>query len=115
MNDFKFTVTQTAAERIAEIITQQKLSYDHFFRLSVEGGGCSGFQYKMEMDNQKAEDDIVIAKGNIKVVIDAISTPYLDNSTLDYETSLGGSMLKVKNPNAASSCGCGVSFDMKNF
>ena len=108
-----FTVTEDAAFRIADIIAQQKLSDDHFFRLTVEGGGCSGFQYKMEMDNTLNDDDIVIEKDGTKTVIDAVSMPYLEGSTLDYQTSLGGSMMKIINPNASSSCGCGVSFDMK--
>jgi iron-sulfur cluster assembly accessory protein len=111
MNNFDFTVTDAAAFRIGEIIGQQNLGKDHFFRLTVEGGGCSGFQYKMEMDNKIADDDHVIEKNNIKVVIDDMSTNFLDKSTLDYESSLGGSVMKVINPNATSSCGCGVSFN----
>ena len=111
MSDFKFTVTDAAAFRIAEIIAQQKLSDDYFFRLTVEGGGCSGFQYKMDMDNIIAEDDVIIEKSHIKTVIDSVSTQFLSGSTLDYETSLGGAVLKVNNPNATSSCGCGVSFN----
>ena len=105
-----FTVTDSAAKRIADIIDMQKLGDDYFFRLMVEGGGCSGFQYKMDMDNVLAEDDIVIEHKGVRTVIDAVSAPFLDNSTLDYVSSLGGSMLKVINPNATSSCGCGVSF-----
>jgi len=108
-----FTVTDAAAARITDIIKQQNLSDDHFFRLTVEGGGCSGFQYKMEMDNQSNDEDIVIDKDGSKTVIDDISMPYLVGSTLDYQTSLGGSMMKVINPNASSSCGCGISFDIK--
>ncbi len=108
-----FTVTEDAAFRIADIIAQQKLSDDYCFRLTVEGGGCSGFQYKMEMDNNIADDDIVIEKDGMKIVIDAVSMPYLEGSTLDYQTSLSGSIMKVINPNASSSCGCGVSFDIK--
>lgn len=106
----QFTVTSAAAQRIKDIIDQQHLGDDYFFRLTVEGGGCSGFQYKMNMDNNQANDDIVFEKDGAKCVIDAISSPFLENSTLDYQTSLGGSMMKVINPNASSSCGCGVSF-----
>jgi len=105
-----FTVTAAAAGRIQQIIQQQNLTDAHFFRLTVEGGGCSGFQYKMDMDNSLADDDLVFEKDGIKAVTDAVSAPFLDGSTLDYETSLGGSMIKVINPNATSSCGCGVSF-----
>ena len=110
MTTISFTVTDKAAARIAEIIQMQKLDDSYFFRLSVEGGGCSGFQYKMDMDNTIAEDDVVLEKNETRTVIDAISVPFLDGSTLDYQTSLGGSILKVINPNATSSCGCGVSF-----
>lgn len=109
---FNFTVTESAAGRIAEIIQQQGLDETYFFRLTVEGGGCSGFQYKMDMDNVIADDDVVIEKNGVRTVIDAISTPFLDGSTLDYESSLGGSILKVKNPNASTSCGCGTSFSV---
>lgn len=106
----KFTITDNAAKRIADIIKQQGLSDEHFFRLTVEGGGCSGFQYKMDMDNIINDDDLVFENNGQKCVIDAISAPFLDGSTLDYISSLGGSMMKVINPNASSSCGCGVSF-----
>lgn len=110
MDNFDFTVTDSAAFRIGEIIATQSLGKDYFFRLTVEGGGCSGFQYKMDMDNVLADDDIVIEKNNTKTVIDSVSAQFLSGSTLDYESSLGGSILKVQNPNAVSSCGCGISF-----
>jgi iron-sulfur cluster assembly accessory protein len=106
----QFTVTDSAAKRIADIIKTQNLGDDYFFRLTVEGGGCSGFQYKMDMDNQLAADDLSFEKNGVRAVTDAVSAPYLDGSTLDYQSSLGGSMMKVINPNATSSCGCGVSF-----
>ena len=106
----QFTITDSAAQRIANIIDLQNLSDNHFFRLTVEGGGCSGFQYKMDMDNTIADDDLVFENNGQKCVIDAVSAPFLENSTLDYVSSLGGSMMKVINPNASSSCGCGVSF-----
>ena len=106
----QFMVTSAAAKQIANIINQENLSADHFFRLTVEGGGCSGFQYKMNIDDTIADNDLVFEKDAQKCVIDAISAPFLDGSTLDYVSSLGGSMMKVINPNASSSCGCGVSF-----
>lgn len=108
--NIQFTVTDNAAKRIADIKNQQELSDQYFFRLTVEGGGCSGFQYKMDMDNVIADDDLIFENNNQRCVIDAISAPFLENSTLDYVSSLGGSMMKVINPNASSSCGCGVSF-----
>ena len=113
MSNFNFTLSDSAAARIQEIIAQQKLTSDHFLRLSVLGGGCSGFQYDMKMDDEITDDDIVIESKGSKVVIDDVSQPFLTDSTLEYEQSLGAAMFKVKNPNASSSCGCGVSFDMK--
>jgi iron-sulfur cluster assembly accessory protein len=110
-NNFDFTVTDAAAGRIAEIITQQNLSDNHFFRLTVDSGGCSGYQYRMDMDDDLAEDDYIIERGGVKTVIDTVSAPFLSGSILDYESSLGGSVLKVINPNATSSCGCGISFN----
>lgn len=109
----EFILTPQAASRIAQIIADQRLSADHFLRITVEGGGCSGFQYKMEMDDTKAEDDLPFTSNDQTVVIDDISMEYLRGSSLEFEDSLGGAFLKIKNPNASSSCGCGVSFDMK--
>lgn len=113
MSSPDFIVTPEAAGRIAGIITDQGLSTDHFLRITVEGGGCSGFQYKMDMDDQKVDDDLTFTTDNQSVVIDDISMEYLRGSSLEFEDSLGGAFLKIKNPNASSSCGCGVSFDMK--
>ena len=107
MNNFK--LTNNAATRIKELQKNEEIG--SLFRISVLGGGCSGFQYKMDMDDTLAEDDIVIEKNEIRAVTDTVSAQLLNGSTLDYETSLGGSVLKVINPNAISSCGCGVSFN----
>ena len=108
-----FILTPQAANRIAQIIETQSLGDDQFLRITVEGGGCSGFQYKMEMDNTKDSGDIAFTVNNQTVVIDDVSIEYLRGSSLDFEDSLGGSFLKIQNPNATSSCGCGTSFDMK--
>ena len=113
MSDLSFTITDGAAGRIAQIIAQQNLSNTHFLRISVEGGGCSGFQYKMDMDNQKDDTDHVFTNQTASVVIDDVSMEYLNGSSIDFENSLGGAFLKIKNPNASSSCGCGVSFDVQ--
>jgi iron-sulfur cluster assembly accessory protein len=109
-----FTVTDDAAFRIQQIIADQKMTSDHGLRITVEGGGCSGFQYQMDMDNTTADDDHIFTNGQSKVFIDDISMPYLKNSTLEFKSNLGGAMFKINNPNASSSCGCGVSFDMKD-
>jgi iron-sulfur cluster insertion protein len=114
MNNQEFTLTDDAALRIQQIIADQKMTPEHGLRITVEGGGCSGFQYKMDMDDVKAADDHVFKNGPSIVFIDDISMPYLKNSTLEFKSNLGGAMFKINNPNASSSCGCGVSFDMKD-
>lgn len=113
MNNSSFHITDSAAERIKQIIANEKLGDDYFLRISVEGGGCSGFQNKMSMDGALNDDDMVFEHNGAKVVIDTMSMMYLNGSSLEFENSLGGAFLKIKNPNAASSCGCGISFDMK--
>jgi len=114
MGNSSFIISDQAAERIKRIIADEKLGDHAFLRITVEGGGCSGFQNKMSMDDSPLnDDDIVFEHSGAKVVIDSISIFYLNGSSLEFENSLGGAFLKIKNPNAASSCGCGVSFDMK--
>jgi iron-sulfur cluster assembly accessory protein len=82
------------------------------FRVSVEGGGCSGFQYKFDLVAESAAeaDDIVIEKGGARVLIDPVSLGLLGGAEIDYVEDLMGSAFKVKNPNATASCGCGTSF-----
>lgn len=80
----------------------------HKLRLAVQGGGCSGFQYSFTFD-QQAEDDLLVEEF---VVVDPISSTYLEGVTLDYETSLLGSQFKVRNPTATATCGCGKSFNI---
>ena len=109
-----FTVTDEAATRIQEIIAELNLTPAHGLRIMVEGGGCSGFQYKMDMDDQITDEDIIFETDGSKVIIDDVSMPYLKDSILEFKSDLGGAMFKINNPNASSSCGCGVSFDMKD-
>ena len=113
MNNTEFIITDEAAARIQQIIKDQNMSDDYGLRITVEGGGCSGFQYKMDMDNTTDSDDHVFRNNASSVFIDDISMPYLKNSTLEFKSNLGGAMFKINNPNASSSCGCGVSFDIK--
>ena len=79
-------------------------------RLSVEGGGCSGFQYKFDMERAKAADDLVISRDNAVVLIDPVSVNYMAGSEIDFVDDLIGAAFKVKNPQAKASCGCGTSF-----
>ncbi|SNS73480.1 HesB/IscA family protein [Tropicimonas sediminicola] len=99
-------VTDRAFARLAEIEAAPKA-----LRVAVEGGGCSGFQYEIKLDDP-AEDDLVIEGLGQKVVVDSVSLPFLENATIDFSDELIGARFVVDNPNASSSCGCGVSFAM---
>ena len=81
-------------------------------RISVKGGGCSGFQYDISIENQISDDDLVLSDDSAKVVIDSISLEFLFGSIIDYEEELIGSRFVIKNPNATASCGCGTSFSI---
>ena len=79
-------------------------------RVSVEGGGCSGFSYKFDMARERAADDLVIARDGAVVLIDAVSVNYMAGSEIDFVDDLIGASFKVKNPQATAACGCGTSF-----
>jgi iron-sulfur cluster assembly accessory protein len=102
------TVSEQAARRIGEILKSEPAGT--MLRVSVEGGGCSGFQYKFDMEREKAEDDLVIARDGAVVLIDPVSVRYMAGSEIDFVEDLIGASFKVKNPNATASCGCGTSF-----
>jgi len=102
------TLTERAARRIGEILSQEPAGT--MLRVSVEGGGCSGFQYKFSTDRARAEDDVVIERAGAMVLIDPISLNYMAGSEIDFADDLIGSAFKVHNPNATASCGCGTSF-----
>ena len=103
-------VTERAARRIAEIAAAEPAS--PMLRVSVEGGGCSGFQYKFDMERERADDDLVIERAGAVVLIDPISVRYLAGSEIDFVDDLIGAAFKVNNPNATASCGCGTSFSI---
>jgi iron-sulfur cluster assembly accessory protein len=102
------TVSDRAARRIGEILKGEPAGT--MLRVSVEGGGCSGFQYKFDMERAKAADDLVISHDNAVVLIDPISVNYMAGSEIDFVDDLIGASFKVKNPQAKASCGCGTSF-----
>jgi iron-sulfur cluster assembly accessory protein len=104
------TVTERAARRIGEILKGEPAGT--MLRVSVEGGGCSGFQYKFDMDREKADDDIVIERNAAVVLIDPMSLGYLGGSEIDYVDDLIGASFKVINPNIKAACGCGTSFSL---
>ena len=102
------TVSERAAKRIGEILKGEPAGT--MLRVSVEGGGCSGFQYKFDVERLKAEDDIVIARNDATVLIDPVSLGFLAGSEIDFVDDLIGASFKINNPNAKASCGCGTSF-----
>tara|TARA_A100001011_G_C14233401_1_gene809888 strand:+ start:467 stop:790 length:324 start_codon:yes stop_codon:yes gene_type:complete len=99
-------VTDRAFTRILEIGQSKCL------RIAVEGGGCSGFQYEIRMEEKASENDTVFDKFGAKVVIDAISLEFLAGATIDFSEEIIGAKFVIQNPNATSSCGCGTSFSM---
>jgi iron-sulfur cluster assembly accessory protein len=104
------TMTERAARRIGEILQAEPTGA--MLRVSVEGGGCSGFQYKFDVDRAKGSDDIVVARDGATVLIDSVSLQYLAGSEIDYVDDLIGAAFKVNNPQAKASCGCGTSFSL---
>jgi iron-sulfur cluster assembly accessory protein len=104
---FDVTVTERAARKIGEILGREPGT---MLRVSVQGGGCSGFQYKFDTERAKAEDDIVIERSGATVLIDPVSLNYMAGSEIDFVDDLIGSSFKVNNPKATASCGCGTSF-----
>jgi iron-sulfur cluster assembly accessory protein len=101
-------VTERAARRIGEILCQEPAGT--MLRVSVEGGGCSGFQYRFDTERQRADDDIVIEQSGATVLIDPVSLNYMAGSEIDFVDDLIGSSFKINNPKATASCGCGTSF-----
>jgi len=108
MSEGSVTVSERAARRIGEILKSEPAGT--MLRVSVEGGGCSGFQYKFGMETAKADDDLVLARGGATVLIDPVSVQYMAGSEIDFVDDLIGAAFKVKNPKATASCGCGTSF-----
>ena len=103
-------LTPSAATRVAMIAAKQ--GKPAILRLSVEGGGCSGFQYKFELADAVEGDDAVALCGDTRLVVDPISLDLVSGAAVDYVESLGGAAFRVTNPNAASGCGCGSSFSV---
>ncbi|MGV6813149.1 MAG: HesB/IscA family protein [Brevirhabdus sp.] len=102
-------VTERAFARLAEI--NQNAGEQKALRVAVEGGGCSGFQYSITLD-EPANDDLVLEKDGQKVVVDEVSLPFLTDAVIDFSEELIGARFIIDNPNASSSCGCGTSFSM---
>ncbi|MBC2670044.1 iron-sulfur cluster insertion protein ErpA [Novosphingobium piscinae] len=102
------TLSPSAARRVAQIAAKQ--GKPAILRLSVEGGGCSGFQYKFGLAEAAEGEDLVVETDGVRLVVDPVSHDFIAGCVVDYVESLGGAAFKVENPNAAASCGCGSSF-----
>lgn len=103
-------VSDRAFERLAEISAASDVP--QFLRVAVEGGGCSGFQYEITLEDNMTEEDLVLERDGQRVLVDPVSLPFLSNAVIDFSDELIGARFVIENPNATSSCGCGTSFSM---
>ena len=104
-------VTDNAFNKIRDLIVEEK-DPNLALRMSVKGGGCSGFQYEFTFDDKQEEDDFVIEKDNVKVFVDSMSAQYLMEATLDYKEEKFNSQFVITNPEVKGTCGCGSSFSV---
>lgn len=105
------SVTESAIAKVRSLIEEED-NPDLKLRVYVTGGGCSGFQYGFTFDEAVADDDSIVERDGVRVVVDAMSYPYLVGARVDYEEGLQGSKFVIQNPNASSTCGCGSSFNI---
>lgn len=110
MNQAGITMSARAARRINEIVSGDGGA--EVLRISVQGGGCSGFSYEFALEGTAASDDAVVDRDGARVVVDPVSLPYLLGSEIDFVDDIIGQSFQVKNPNATASCGCGTSFSI---
>jgi len=108
--DANISVSDRAANRIREIVAGQ--AGQNALRISVQGGGCSGFRYDFEIVSQTNADDLIIERSGARVAIDPVSVPFMAGSEIDFVDDLIGASFKITNPNATASCGCGTSFSV---
>ncbi len=108
----QLTITDSATNRISDLIKSESSSKQLRLRIRVSGGGCSGFQYGFVIDDVLNPDDLVFEKNGIFVIVDEISLGLLEGSQVDYVEDLSSASFVIKNPNAVSSCGCGNSFSL---
>ena len=104
------TLSESAAQRIKAILEKQPDK--SFLRVSVEGGGCSGFSYKFDLDDTANDDDLVVTRDGVSVLVDEMSLEFMGGSEIDFSTELIGAAFKINNPKATSGCGCGTSFSI---
>ncbi len=110
MGEGSVSVSDSAARRVARILSSEPEM--NALRVSVEGGGCSGFSYKFDLVADRQDDDLVLEKEDATVLIDPISLMYMGGSVIDFVDDLMGQSFQIRNPNATASCGCGTSFSM---
>ena len=103
-------LTERAARRISEIMAREPEG--SMLRISVNGGGCSGFAYAFDVDRTRQDDDIVVERDGAAVLVDQVSLQYMDGSVIDFVDDLIGQSFKIENPHAVASCGCGTSFSL---
>ena len=108
----KVTLTPAAAQAVLDLLEKRNLT-GYALRVFVSGGGCSGFQYGMALEDHIRESDLIYEMNGVKLVVDEISINYLSGATVDYVDGLMGSGFKIENPNAVAACGCGNSFRTK--
>ncbi len=104
------TLTETASDKVQQLIAAEQSEEPLFLRVAVRPGGCSGMSYEMFFDTERADDDLVQEYGEVHVVVDPASAQYLTGATLDFKDGLQGAGFTVNNPNAQRTCGCGQSF-----
>jgi iron-sulfur cluster assembly accessory protein len=109
MNEASITISARAAQRILEILKAEDAA---LMRVSVEGGGCSGFQYRFDLIKEGDPDDVLIERDGARVVVDPVSLDFVKGAELDFVDDLIGASFKMKNPNVTASCGCGTSFTL---
>ena len=110
MTQPSITISPRAVRRIAELLRSE--AAPALFRVSVEGGGCSGFQYRFELVTDKAPDDFLVERDGARVVVDPLSLGFVQGAELDFVDDLIGAQFKLNNPNVTASCGCGTSFSV---
>ncbi len=110
MSEASITISPRAMRRIAEILKAEAAPM--LFRVAVEGGGCSGFQYRFDLVPEKAPDDLLIERDGARVVVDPVSLGFVQGAELDFVDDLIGAQFKLNNPNVTASCGCGTSFSV---
>jgi iron-sulfur cluster assembly accessory protein len=109
MSEPSITLSERAARRIVEILQAEDAA---LMRVSVEGGGCSGFQYRFDLVQEGAPDDVLVERDGARVVVDPVSLGFVHGAEIDFVDDLIGASFKIKNPNVTASCGCGTSFSV---